>query len=131
MYLRFIGPWASNMRDIDFGLFQTAFICRDENLLPDYLLSPLMNEVDWFKENLPSPDEVHFDWRGRNVGICWFKSDAKSMIRRARRMVRICQAGDIWITQCRTTRPGHILYQDDFQIVAKPTQQTPTKWGQH
>jgi len=26
-------------------------------------------------------------------------------------------------------RPGQILYADDFQVVAKPEETTPTLWG--
>lgn len=130
MYLRFIGPWKSRLRNIDYGIFQTAFIARDDQLMPSYLIDALMKEVDWFKTNLPSPDERHFDYAGHNVGICWFRDDAKTMIRRTRRMVDIFRAGDIWITEARTENPGWILYRDDFQIIAKPRKSTPTKWGQ-
>ncbi len=130
MYLRFISPWRTRWLNVDYGIFQAAFKCRDDELLPDYLLIDLMNEVDWFKKHLPSPNERHFQYRGGdNIGICWFRDDAQAMIRRARRMVNIMRAGDIWITESCTNKPGHILYRDDYQIIAKPEKSTPTKWG--
>ena len=135
MYLRFIGPFptrgASRVRNCDYGIFQTAFMARDDQLMEQCLIDELMAEVDWFKEHLPSPDDHHFDYAGANVGICWFRDDARTMIRRCRRMVNILCAGDIWVTEARTDNPGQILYRDDYQIVAKPRKSTPTKWGQH
>ena len=134
MYLRFIGPFPtegySRVRNCDYGLFQTAFRARDEGLMDKHLVDALMHEMDWFKEYLPSPDCHHFDLSGANVGICWFRDHAKTMIRRARRMVNILSAGDIWVTEARTDKPGRILYRDDYQIIAKPAKSTPTKWGQ-
>jgi len=134
MYLRFIGPFptrgASRVKNCDYGIFQTAFTARDDQLMEQYLIDELMREMDWFKKHLPCPDDHHFDYRGANVGICWFRDDATAMIRRARRMVNILCAGDIFITEARAENPGLILYRDDYQIVAKPLKGTPTKWGQ-
>ena len=98
--------------------------------LDKYLVNDLMREMDWFKEYLPSPDDHYFDCAGANVGICWFRDHAKTMIRRARRMVNILSAGDIWVTEARTDKPGRILYRDNYQIIAKPAKSTPTKWRQ-
>ena len=135
MYLRFIGPFptrgASYVRHCDYGLFQTAFMARDDQLIAQYLIDDLMKEMDWFKIYLPSPDDHHFDYAGANVGLCWFRDSATAMIRRARRMVNILRAGDIWVTEARTENPGRILYRDDYQIIAKPRKSTPTQWGQH
>jgi len=134
MYLRFIGPFPtegeSRVRNCDYGLFQTAFRARDDYLIEPYLVDEFMREMDWFKEHLPSPDSDYFDAAGVNVGICWFRDHAKTMIRRARHMVNILSAGDIWVTEARTNSPGQILYWDDYQIIAQPRKGTPTKWGQ-
>ena len=129
MYLRFISPWPSDMRNVDYGIFYAVYHCRDEQLLPGYLLDELLTELSWFKNYLPSPDEHNFDYAGHRIGICWFKDDAKVMIRRARNMAALMAEGDVWITEARTPDPGHILYRDDYQIVAKPSKSTPTRWG--
>lgn len=130
VYLRFISPWPSyNMKNVDFGIFQALIKCRDEGLVPSYLLKPALKEFDWFKQKLPSPDEHYFNYAGHAIGICWFRSDATAMIRRARRIAALLAEGDIWITVSQTHNPGIILYRDDYQIVAKPTKKTPTKWG--
>ena len=128
MYLRFIGPWPTGMRRIDYGLFQTYFRVRNEALLPGYLFEALRDEYEWFCDRLPTPADHYFIVNGESRGICWFRDDAVSMIRRARRMVNILRDGDIWITEARTQRPGLILYRDEYQIVARPDKVTPTRW---
>lgn len=130
MYLRFISPWPSDMRNVDYGIFQAVFKWRDEGLLPGYLLDELLSELSWFKTYLPSPDENCFVYAGHHIGICWFHTHAKVMIRRARNMAAIMAEGDIWITESRTRDPGHVIYSDDYQVIAKPTKSTPSRWGQ-
>ena len=131
MYLRFIGPWATDMRRIDSGLFQTYYYVRDEALLPGYLFEALREEYNWFCRKLPTPDDKYFLVNGEYRGLCWFRDDAKTMIRHARTMVNILRDGDIWVTEARTRFPGLVLYRDDYQIVARPDKSTPTQWGQH
>ena len=117
------------MKHIDYGIFQAVFICRDEALLPRYLMDEILAEMSWFKQYLPSPDEEDFEYASHNVGICWFKAEAIDMVRRARNMAILLAAGDIFIREVKTRQPGHILYADEYQIIAKPTKKTPTKWG--
>lgn len=130
MYLRFISPWPSDMRNVDYGIFQAVFRCRDEGLLPEYLMDELLSELSWFKRKLPSPDADRFVYAGHYIGICWFHTHAKTMIRRARDMAAIMAEGDIWVTESLTRDPGVVMYRDEYQIIAKPTKSTPTRWGQ-
>lgn len=130
MYLRFISPWPTDMRNVDLGIFQAAHRCREERLLPDYLMDVLTSDLSWFDNNLPVPRSQSFKYRERAAGICWFRDDAKTMIRRARRMASIMMEGDVWITESLTWNPGRILYEDDFQIISLPHRGSPTAWGQ-
>lgn len=129
MYLRFISPWPSGMRGVDYGIFQAVIRARDDCLLPGYLRGELLSELSWFQKYLPSPDDNYFDYAGHRIGICWFRDDAKVMIRRARNMAAILAEIDVWITEARTNRPGCITYRDAYQIIAKPDKTTPTRWG--
>ena len=128
-YIRFVSPWPSDIRAVDYGIFQAVIRCRDETLLDGYLLNPLINHFEWFKQKLPSPHESYFEFAGHALGICWFRDDAKTMIRHARHMAALMAQGDIWITEIVSNNPGMILYEDEFQIIAKPNKKTPTQWG--
>jgi len=133
MYMRFVSPLRSERRGVDLGIFQWAFECRNETETPASLREAIQLEVDWFNENLPVPRGRVFLAKSRKImrsdGICWFRCEADTMIRRAfilRSLLGEC--GYVIVT--RTTEvPGQILYKDDFQIVAKPKETTPTLWG--
>ena len=115
------------------GIFQSAFECRDESLHPDFLRSAIREEVEWFKTHLPSPDEDVFKVRSRgylrSLGICWFKCEAREMIKHAFSLQALLKECGMHITTIGTAKPGQILYADSFQIVAKPAHTTPTSWG--
>ena len=129
MYRRFISPWPSDMRNVDYGIFQGIWICEEDYLLPSYLIEELRRETAWFNRNLPCPNRAEFEYASHNVGVCWFSEHAHEMIQHARHMAAIYRAGDIWITEVRTDNPGRILYRDDYQIIAQPNRRTPTRWG--
>ena len=50
------------------------------------------------------------------------------MIQRAFGLRAVLRECDILISDLRTDRPGQILYKDAFQIIAKPSADTPTVW---
>jgi len=114
VYLRFISPWPSEMRNVNYGLFQAIYYSRDTGLLPSYLRENVLSELAWFKRYLPSPDEHNFTFSGHQIGICWFHSHAKIMIEHARTVSALLAEADVWITVVRTRNPGKILYSDEY-----------------
>ncbi len=60
MYIRF----ESYLRDRDYpyrlGIFQAAFALRGNDAVAPYARDAMREDIDWFKEHLPSPDYVHF-----------------------------------------------------------------------
>jgi hypothetical protein len=133
MYLRFVSPLRSDEHGGYLGIFQAAFECRDDEFQPYYLTDIIREEIEWFKKHLPSPDSHVFDVRGRcwkaALGICWFRSEARAMIAHAFTVRAILEECGYPIKTIGTRKPGDILYEDDFQIVAKPEKTTPTHWG--
>jgi len=133
MYLRFITPLRSSVRGVNLGIFSGACECREYEEAPVWLKRAIQEELDFFNEKLPIPQESAFVVKSRkrliSVGICWFKSDAIEMIRRAFALRALLAEYGMFVTTIITDRPGQILYEDDFQIVAKPVASTPTHWG--
>jgi hypothetical protein len=84
MYVRFVSPLKSAVKGVNLGIFQCAIKCRDNNEFPKYLRDAIRRDFEWFKKNLPSPDQSVFDVYeyGHYIsrGICWFKPEAKEMI---------------------------------------------------
>lgn len=133
MYMRFVSPQRSRVRGVDLGIFHGAYYCRKDPECSPILREAIQREVDWFNDYLPVPRARVFEVKSRKrfiaVGICWFKCDAREMIRRAYTLQALLGECGYVVTRLRTERPGQILYADDYQVVAKPAEVTPTMWG--
>lgn len=128
MYLRFVSPLklggSARPRDLHMGIFQAVITCRDDVDTPTWLHAQLIEEFDWFKDHLPSPDEKYFEtWHVRDYhwdSICWFKASASQMIKRAWALKALIEEAGMPISVISTTTPGRITYQDKHQIVSHP-----------
>jgi len=72
----------------------------------------------WFGKNLNEP--TSFGRVKLRLGICWFKTDATEHIARIWQMVRILERHGVYVHKIRTDRPGYMIYEDEWQIVAEP-----------
>ena len=137
MYLRFTSPDALRLglrggKLVHSGIFGSAYRVRRDKTYPQYLRQAIARELNWFEDELPMPPYARFQVRSktwwRSQGICWFRAEAREMVRRAYGLRSLLAECDILISQLHTDRPGQILYKDDFQIIAKPAAETPTVW---
>jgi hypothetical protein len=130
MYVRFIAPWRIR-RGVDQGLFGAAYYA-EEMAAAEPLRLAIRHELDWFEANLPIPARDRFRVRSRKVwrpdGICWFVDEAREAIARAFAMAALLRECGVEVVKVATRRPGQILYRDQWQIVAKPEEATPTSW---
>jgi hypothetical protein len=56
----------------------------------------------------------------QNRAICWFRDSAVKHIVKLRQMVSILENHDVKVEMLITKRPGYVVYEDEFQIVAEP-----------
>ena len=128
MYLRFVSPLkyegSTKTRELHMGIFQAAFKCRDDVDMPPWLHRQLIEEIDWFRAYLPSPDAHYFDrcYTGHvhPDAICWFKASAKRFIDHAWTLKSLIEEAGLPLSIINTQTPGRISYQDKYQIVAYP-----------
>jgi len=101
--------------------------------VPAWLHQQLIEEVDWFKKYLPSPDDKYFNptyvSRFHPDAICWFKASAKSCIAHAWTLKALIEEAGLPMSVCHTRRPGSISYQDKYQIVAHPFRSDLPRFG--
>jgi hypothetical protein len=89
----------------------------------------LRESLRWFRRHLPIPDRFT---RTRNAShkkkraLSWFKEGALAQITRARDVLEILRAHDLLVETLTTERPGYVVYEDEFQVVAEPFSDTPT-----
>lgn len=109
------------------GLFLAASWVRDAEQAPHAELVRLQVIRDWFNEHLDKPRRFNRSRRHnrRRKAISWFKPSAREHIRRAREMAGIVSAHGYPIRELRTLRPGYVVYEDAFQVVAEPFADTP------
>ena len=52
--------------------------------------------------------------------MCWFKASATAHIAKAREISFILEQNDVYVHEIKTRRPGYIVYEDEYQVVAEP-----------
>ena len=77
----------------------------------------LYREIDdWFATNLPWPPQC----KNREAVVCWFKTEnAQEMLKMIRPALWLLERYDVPYYLVYTNTPGEIVYEDQYQIVAK------------
>jgi len=107
------------------GIFHVAYGLRDAVTTTSYDKDHLSELISWFKGNLSIPDRFSRynpkkDREKPRRGISWFKDSATEHIAKMRELTAIIETYGYTSEQTRTNRPGFIVYEDEFQIVAEP-----------
>lgn len=100
------------------GVFQAAIELWNEGRLEPYEEEWFEREFSWLRMHLPSPDCLRE--HGNERAICWFKPDAKRAIEKVRGIVALLETRDIPVEMVTTADAGKIIYEDKWQVVAKP-----------
>jgi hypothetical protein len=108
------------------GLFLVASWVRDRQEAPASELAKLQSLRDWFNDNLDLPRRFSRSHRPhrREKAIAWFKDSALEHIQRAREIAAIVGKYGYPIRELRTLRPGYVVYEDAFQVIAEPFAET-------
>lgn len=124
MFVRFVSKVRLPGSRCPVGVFQHAYDLVDRRELD--LLDELDCELSfaWFNLYLPIPPRFSRARRPKTAGICWFKADAREFIQRARKMAALLDTAGVPIDMLRAARPGYIVYEDKYQVVAVPFRET-------
>jgi len=104
------------------GLFQALNEARQSELAEDWALREIKACSDWFDANLEAPTRFS---RGRKAsagqpGLSWFKPEAARHISMMHRFKPAAEACGIHVEILTTRDPGHVIFEDEHQIVAEP-----------
>jgi len=82
----------------------------------------------WFDAHLPKPTRFarSSNPRAPRLAICWFKSAASVHIAHAHELRAILESYDIFVELIKSAKPGYVVYEDDYQVAARPFQDTRT-----
>lgn len=101
------------------GVLVAAHALRDEGDLLRDEHETLRVLLAWFTENLPVPKVLKVSEHRR--AISWFKPSANEAIRRMWELKIVLESHGYHVNVLRTEQPGSILYEDEWQVVAKPS----------
>jgi hypothetical protein len=117
-YIRFVVAHKDEDSHREQGIFQAVARAIEWEIVTGTHADELNTLRSWFIENLEKPTSFG---RGKlSLGICWFKVDASEHINRIWQMTRILEQHGIYIQKIKTEKPGYIVYEDDWQVVAEP-----------
>lgn len=117
-YVRFVVGRKDEDSHVEQGIFQAAGQALEWQDLTGPDADELKELREWFNENLEKP--ASFGSGKLRLGICWFKIDATEHIARTWQMVQIFERNGIYVKKIRTDKPGYVIYEDEWQLVAEP-----------
>lgn len=123
MYLRFVLEQIDERTGKFAGLFTLAYHLRDENKLNHYEEAQVQELIKWFKKHLPIPDRFSKNKNNSHKntrGLSWFKPGSKEAINKMWELKLIIENHGFNIRVLKTDRPGYVVYEDEYQIVAEP-----------
>src|SRR5687767_12415865 len=76
----------------------------------------------WLDQHLPRPSRFSRSKRpgAPSLAISWLRLSAGEHLRRMRELVHLLEHKGVPVTELRTERPGHVVYEDDHQVAAIP-----------
>jgi hypothetical protein len=117
-YVRFVIGREGEDSHVEQGIFQAAAQALEWQNITGSDADELHQLRAWFSENLEKPTSFGRD--KLRLGICWFKTGSTEHISRIWEMVHILERNGIYVKKIRTDKPGYVIYEDKWQLVAEP-----------
>jgi hypothetical protein len=120
-YIRFVIGQKDDDSHVEQGIFSAAAQALDSQIVIGHDADHLNELRTWFNKNLQAP--TAFGRGSLHLGICWFKTASTEHISKIWEMIDILERNGIYVKKIRTNRPGYIIYEDEWQLVAEPFRQ--------
>ena len=107
------------------GIFQAAYDLQRGNDISIADRQVLEELLAWFEANLTVLQRFNRTkskgyYRRRAAGISWLKPTATEHLAKFRELAAILQENGLEVCQIATERPGYVIYEDDYQLIAEP-----------
>ena len=116
MFIRFVTLKIDEDSHQSQGLFQAAYSLLNAGDLNAGEREEVQMLIDWFKDNLPYPDQPDVEGRA----VFWYLDSAHTHIKKMWNLANILRSHNcaVEIQKCRYL--GNIVYQDEHQVAAYP-----------
>ena len=118
MYLRFTIQKQDPESKRKTGLLAAAHTIRDEADLSVEEHATIREALQWFNDHLEIPPVLRDAETER--ALSWFKPEAKKPIAHMWALAEIVERFGYVVEFQKTKDPGEILYEDGWQVVARP-----------
>jgi hypothetical protein len=127
-YVRFVIPSKDEDSGRRQGLFQALSGMVDQGILLPYQEHLWDETRKWFNKHLEEPTSFARSSRphAKDVALSWFRDSAVEHIHRMRILVHLLDEHGVACEVVRTERPGYVVYEDAFQVIAVPFTDTTT-----
>lgn len=122
-YLRFVLEETDLRTGENKGLFTAAYSILRSGKLYAHEEKEIQHALEWLERRLPIPDRFSKNSNASHKntnGISWFKPKSTDALQQIRRIVAVLEEHGARVKILKTTRPGYVVYEDSFQIVAEP-----------
>ncbi len=122
MYVRLAVSKRIDDSHLGLGLFHAAEILRAEGLLADHERALVEEAFRWFNRRLPVPGRFARSSKphARARAISWFKDSAGEFLSRMEDLAAVLEEHGYAVSRRTTDRPGYIVYEDAYQVLAEP-----------
>ena len=117
-YIRFYTTVFCGRAKRPLGIFRALGVLQDEERIEDYFSETVDDTLRWFNKNLSAPRIAERD----RTCLFWFRADRQQFVARLWELVAILVEHDVEVRRVKTHDPGMIVYRDDFQVAAVPSQ---------
>jgi hypothetical protein len=109
------------------GIIRCSYRLLRENILGTPEQGELRNILDWFNEHLARPERLSVSRhpRAKGTAVSWIRASAYEHLSRLRRLAALVESRGTAVFESRTKRPGYVVYEDAYQVVALPFADTP------
>ena len=120
-YVRLVVPRRDEDSHVEQGLFHAAEALRAAGSLAKPEEELVAETFRWFNRPLRVPERFA---RSRRPGAhkkaaSWFKPSARHFLARLEELAAVLHAHGLPTTRLTTDRPGYVVYEDEYQIVAE------------
>lgn len=131
MYLRFVTERRTRHGARRAGFLQASYEAVADNETPESSGVELKALIDWFEKNLVTPPRFNRTrskgaYRREGTALSWFKKDAEEHIAQAFAASAILGQLGYGVSLIKTDRPGYVIYEDSYQVIAQPFADTLT-----
>ncbi len=122
MFIRYVVLRIDGRSNSPQGLIHAAESLRAKDLLAHSEESVVREIFGWLNANLPHPNRFSRSAKPHAPAkaVSWFKDTARDCIARMEDLALVLIDHGHSVERLTTERPGYLIYEDQFQVVAEP-----------